>query len=408
MSSGTIPKKYLIVSQYYYPDVTAAAFRIKETVDILLSLGHRVTVIAAEPHRGDIGKSRPIDDGRATVLRVPIVRISGKSKWNYILHYLSFMWNAILAALSHHGPGPDVVLASSPPLFVGVAGWIISRITGGRFVLDIRDIWPDSAVVVGQLRRESIIFKVAKIVEKSLYKKARLVSCVARPMGDYIRAVSGKSPVIIYNGIPRDYFQVNRTAAGKIIHLLADGKMNIMYVGNMGFCQNLDLVLDAALRFKEEGIQDIQFLLIGTGVERPLLEEKKRRLGLRNVVIDGPVQKEEAMELMRNASALCLQLKDDGTMEKTIPSKVFDYMVAGKPILYGIKGEGDEILRSVAGNLAFQPGSVDSFVGSIRELRRDYPALARAAEENSRRVQDQFVREDLVRKLDDRIQTLFG
>ena len=117
-------KKILIISQFYYPDVTACAFRIKETVDLLLAKGHAVHVIAGEPHKGQI-KGQQIDDGNATVTRVKLFKYSGKGKWNYILHYLSFMFGAVAASFKHPSRF-DVVWASSPPLFTAISGYFVS------------------------------------------------------------------------------------------------------------------------------------------------------------------------------------------------------------------------------------------------------------------------------------------
>ena len=156
MRSRQPGKSILVVSQFYHPDITAAAFRIRETAEILVALGHRVTVVTAEPHKGAVADETAVDDGQVTVIRVPIEKYQGGGKWRYIRHYLSFMVNAV--RYGRHGVDrPDVVWASSPPLFVGVAGLILARLLGARFTLDIRDLWPDSAVVVGQIRRPGIM-----------------------------------------------------------------------------------------------------------------------------------------------------------------------------------------------------------------------------------------------------------
>jgi glycosyltransferase involved in cell wall biosynthesis len=400
-------RSYLILSQYYYPDVTAAAFRIKETVDILTARGHRVTVIAAEPHRGETGLSGPLDDGKAAVIRVPIRKTDGTGKWNYIRHYLSFMGNALWAGLTCRTRF-DAVIATSPPLFTAIAGWCLSLWHQAPFILDIRDIWPDSAVTVGQIRRESLLYKMAKVVELVLYRKARLISCVAEPMGEYIHEVSRKKPLIIYNGIPESYLSPDPVAAARVASFFQPGKRHIVYVGNMGFCQNLDLVLTTAATLQQRGIDDLHFLLIGTGVERPQLEERVARERLHNVTIAGPVGKTDAIELIRRADALSLQLKADETMEKTIPSKVFDYLIGGVPILYGIKGEGARILEQVPGNIAFEPDSTEGFLHAVLQIREKYDILAKLAGENIRLVRERFLRERLVEKLDERIGRLLA
>jgi hypothetical protein len=114
---------------------------------------------------------------------------------------------------------------------------------------------------------------------------------------------------------------------------------------------------------------------------------------LDNVVIIGPVVKEQAMQLMRKSSALFFQLKDDMVMEKTVPSKVFDYMTAGKPILFGIKGEGKMILEQVKGNIHYQSDSIESFINAVRKLKYNYKQLSKYARENMVIVEKYYTRE---------------
>ena len=148
----------------------------------------------------------------------------------------------------------------------------------------------------------------------------------------------------------------------------------------MGYVQNLQIVLEAAKQIKIE-MPEVIFYLIGDGIEKKKLEKFKEDNLLDNVVIMGPVLKEQAMQLMRKSSALFFQLKDDMVMEKTVPSKVFDYMTAGKPILFGIKGEGKEILEQVKGNIYYQPDSAESFINAVRKLKKNYKQLSEYAKE---------------------------
>ncbi len=409
MKSNTSPKNFLIITQYYYPDITAAAFRIRETVDILKSKGHNIVVVAAKPHKGESVNKIQIDDGGIKVIRVPIIKYRGKGKWNYILHYLSFMIMAILAGLYRVKGKKDVVIASSPPLFVGVAGLIVSKFKRARFVLDIRDIWPDSAVVTGQLSKNSLLYKYAKKVEKRLYKVSHLISCVAKPMAAYIGdIVDSKKVVVVYNGLAEKYSKLDNIekSSSKNI-LLSKDKINIVYVGNMGWCQDLKLILISAQQIKNEGINNIVFYLIGDGVEKEELLRIKEEKQIGNVIIAGPVEKSEAVNLIYNSSVLFLQLKDDKTMEKTIPSKVFDYMIAGKPILFGIQGEGKEILSNVKGNIYFDSGSVESFNEALIKIQKNYNFFAVYAKENREIVIKDYSREKMVERLEERIQNFF-
>ncbi len=391
-SPGKLPK-ILIVTQFYYPDVTACAFRMRETAELLRQMGCEVHVVAGEPHKGQVDRQQ-IDDAGIEVSRVPLVKYEGRGKWNYIAHYLSFMFGAIKAARRHRGKF-DVVWASSPPLFTGIAGLIIAWCKKAPLCLDIRDIWPESAVVAGQIKADGMLFKVAKVIEYLLYRAASEITCVARPMADYISKVSGgRVPTVVYNAIPAEMVAEEALPVDK-----SPRQLNILYIGNMGYCQNLGLVVEAATILAREGETRIRFQLTGNGVEKPLLEEAIKARNLTNVEVTGLVSKDRAVEMIRNAHALMLHLKDDGTMDKTIPSKVFDYMSGGRPILYGLKGEASDILGAIEGNLYYDPADPASLVRQARHLLENYATLATAATRNLEEVKTSYLRESMVARL---------
>ncbi|MDD3000750.1 MAG: glycosyltransferase family 4 protein [Candidatus Riflebacteria bacterium] len=385
--------KILIVSQFYYPDITACAFRMHETAQILAEMGHEVHVVGGEPHKGQVSDSG-IDDGKIKVVRVELFK-NPVGKWNYIRHYLSFMFGAIKAARKLDSVY-DVVWASSPPLFTGIAGWAIAREKGAKFCLDIRDIWPESAVVAGQISGKGVLFNAAKIIEKMLYDAANQITCVAKPMAEYIKTIcAGCEPVVIYNAISES--MLSKGGAQSF-----DGNLNILYIGNMGFCQNLNLVLDAAKILQNKNITNIRFVMIGNGVEKQMLGQRIQDENIELAEIRDVVSKEKAIELMGQAHALMLHLKDDGTMDKTIPSKVFDYMAAGRPVLYGLKGEACDILGGSGGNLKYDPADAQSLADVATTLLSDYSKFSVAATKNVDLVKSSFLREAMTRKLVDK------
>lgn len=382
--------KILIVSQFYYPDITACAFRIHETAKFLADMGHEIHIIGGEPHKGNSGEEIN-DDPRLKVLRVPIYKNVG-GKWNYIRHYLSFMFGAIKASRKLDS-NYDAIWASSPPLFVGIAGWAIAFEKKCKFCLDIRDIWPESAVVAGQIKKDGVLFRAAKIVEKLLYKFADKITCVAKPMAEYIKSIAPNAePVVIYNSIPSELIPTSNLEIATEPNCL-----NILYIGNMGFCQNLGLVLDAAKILSEKGEQRIKFTMVGAGVEKQLLQQRISDEKLTNVEILDVVSKKKAVEMTGTADALMLHLKDDGTMDKTIPSKVFDYLAGGKPILYGLRGEAAEILQRTEGNIYYETSQ--DLADAAITLLDNYNEYASKAAYNRKLVKDEFLREKMTEKL---------
>ena len=283
----------------------------------------------------------------------------------------------------------------------------MSAIQGSQFILDIRDIWPDSAVAAGQLNKNSKLYKFGKLIEQWLYQKSDLITCVSMPMAEYIKGFTKiDKVVVIYNGVPNQYLHNESYLNENNQDLFQDNKINITYLGNMGYVQNLQVVLEAAKQIQDE-LPEVVLYLIGDGIEKTKLEKFRKANLLDNVVIVGPVAKEQAMQLMRKSSALFFQLKDDMVMEKTVPSKVFDYMTAGKPILFGIKGEGKMILEQVKGNIYYQPDSAESFINAVRKLKKNYKQLSKYARENMVIVEKYYTRENMVDKLEKHFQELF-
>lgn len=392
MTSTGKPLKILIVTQFYHPDVTACAFRMHETAQLLSKMGCEVSVVAGVPHKGTV-EGTGINDGNVKVTRVDIVKYTGGGKWNYILHYLSFMWNAIKAGSALEGPF-DVVWASSPPLFTGIAGQIIASKKNARFCLDIRDIWPESAVVAGQLSADSPMFKAAKMVEKWLYGKANLITCVSKPMAEYIKGICGKTPEVIYNAVP-----ASMVSDAVVPVETSPEPLTILYVGNMGRVQNLPLVAEAAKILAEKGEKRIKFKLVGDGAVKAEFVKLVNDYKLNNVEIGDLVSKETAIDMVKHSHALMLHLKDDGTMAKTIPSKLFDYMAAGRPILYGLQGEACEILGTDEGNLAYNADDATSLASQAEYLLANYNELAQKAAANHTKLKERFLRDKMVEKL---------
>lgn len=296
-------------------------------------------------------------------------------------------------------------MVSSPPLFIGLTGWILAKIKRAKFVLDIRDLWPDFAVSAGALSEEGILYKLGKKMERFLYLRSDLITSVSKPMRDYISETSRdyKKVGVIYNAIDTDFledFPKKASTERKIKDNLSLGdKILVTYLGNIGLAQGLDAIIEAATILKERSIENVIFSIIGGGVLRASLEQKAALRGLNNVVFNGPFSRKKAFKHMVDSSALLINLKGGGMLYKTIPSKVFDYLYANKPILYGIEGEGKEILSSLHGNLYFKPSNADSLVESVMNLSKNYQQYLKNAQNNRSYLLENYSREKMCGKL---------
>jgi len=300
------------------------------------------------------------------------------------------IWHGVVKGFS--GWRPEVLWASSPPLFAGLSGRVLSVFYRCPLVLDIRDIWPECAVSAGQMSADGVAFRIGKFLEKHLYTNAKHITCVARPMRDYITAHTGVPISVIYNGVPSN----GDLGAPQSRPSMRARNRVLLYAGNIGRVQSLDLLIRAWAEIAaDDELADWTIRLIGSGAVEDKLTELVARFNLGSRVrFDPPMTREAVMREIADADLLYLSLKGDDVLKMTIPSKLFDYMLAGRPIVAGLAGEGREILESTGANLCHDPGDLDQTKRAIREGISRYSELARVSERNRTLVLKQYRRQD--------------
>jgi glycosyltransferase involved in cell wall biosynthesis len=388
--------RILVISQYFPPDITAAAFRIGDAVEYLLRNGHKVSVITAQPHKAIITfesvEHEFLED--VTIYRSKIASVGKGGLRRYLLHYFSFvlgcMYNGIFLYLKKWRP--QIIWATSPPLFTGISAFLLSKIFRCPFVFDIRDIWPESAVSAGQISRSGIAFKMGKALELKSYAMADHLTCVSNYMAQYLSEMSSTPVTAVRNGVnPIEDLKRKQFSSQKII----------MYAGNFGRVQGLEVLIKgfADLQDKEQ-LKNWKVILIGTGAHETKLRNLISRSHLNEKVkILPPISRDKVMQKMASAGILFMNLKPDKVFELTIPSKVFDYMFAGRPILAGIVGEGKQILETTGGNLCFEPDNVESFKSVLMKVASKMPLFEKKASRNKEFVLTHYTREKSLMKL---------
>ena len=389
--------KILFLSQYFPPDITAAAFRVSETAKLLNNKGFQVVVLTAEPHRIRVEESLKVKY-KYKVIRSPIKRLKKGGTLNYVIHYISFMLSSILWGIFKTNSKFDYVIASSGPLFNGISGLLLSKIKRAKFIFDVRDLEPDTAVAANQLNPEGIFYNRGKMLERFLYNNADLITCVSEDMKSKIlKMKSSPNPIeVIYNSINEKTFMNWEREFGSKTNDNVNKDFTISYAGNIGYLQNLRVIIEAAKSLKKE---KVKFILIGDGVERSLLESEVEKRGLDNVVFKGPYNKKTAFHHMLSSSAMLVHLKSKEVLFNTIPSKFFDYLYANKPILYGIKGEGKRFLDKLPGNIYFEPEEPESLSNAVKRLLTNYEYFSENAKQNRDFLLRNFTRERMVDKL---------
>jgi glycosyltransferase involved in cell wall biosynthesis len=288
-----------------------------------------------------------------------------------------------------------VIYASSPPLFVGVSGQVLSYLFWRPVVLEIRDVWPDTAVAAGQLSRDGKAYAIGRCLERFLYRRARQITCVAKPMRRYIETQCRVPVTVIYNGVRRQH------VPDLVMNDSSNDKKTLLYAGNLGHLQNLEFAIRCFVEWAaERQISDWRFRIVGEGSRsnelRQLVNEMKAE---RFVELMPAVPREAVNAEMVSADALYLGLVESDVLKYTIPSKLFDYLAAGRPIVASLMGEGREILHQTNANLCFSPNDSAGMKSALDTLIKDIEQLQRESAENRELVLRDFSRETATQRL---------
>jgi len=362
------------VCHYFVPERAAPAARVHEFARAWVQAGHAVSVITTFPNH-PLGRIPPAYRGRwwATerldgirVLRCWLYAVPNRGVGRRGLDHLSFMLTALAFGLPRLGK-VDVVVASSPTLFSALAAWIIARLRRVPFVLEIRDLWPEAIVGLGLMRPGPVV-QILEGLARFLYRQATLVVVVTEAFADRLVAqgVPRAKLSVIPNGADTRLFSpaangsIPRAALGLNEHFV------VAYIGSHGLSHGLGAILDAA------ALQpDVTYLLVGDGADRERLLDERDRRGLRNVVMRPSVDKAYVPGLYAAADVCLVPLRDVPVFDAFVPSKLFEMLAAGRPVIGAVRGEAREILARSGGALLVEPERSDQLAEAVDRLRAD-------------------------------------
>ncbi len=394
--------RLLLVSQYFTPEITAAPLRLHPFAAGLVARGHDVEVLCEIPnhpqgvvHPGYGGRPlrrETVDGIRVTHVRAHVSR--SKHPAHRVASYASYAGIATL--VGSFAKRPDVILASSPPLTVGVVGAALSKRFRVPWVLDVRDLWPEVAVTLGQVSSSSRSLRAAAWLERRLYGSAAAVTTVTEPFCADIGALRDPDGVhLLPNGTSREWLDAAALEPSRAeLGLPADGFL-LTYAGNVGLSQNLDTAIEAVA----EAGSDFRLLIVGHGASRPRLEDLAAELAPDRVTFRDPVPPAEAARHLRASDALLVSLGDSPALGKTIPIKLYDYCAVGRPVVVAAPGEARRIAEDRGVAMVAAPGDRTSLLEAIVALR-DRPELGEQLSARAREFATEHLREDLVAKLE--------
>lgn len=399
----------LFLSHYFPPEVNAPASRTWEHCREWVKQGHRVTVVTCAPNhpRGRVFDGyrnrwfqRELVDG-IDVIRVWTYVTANEGVVKRTLNYVSFMVTAILAA--PFLPKADVVISTSPQFFNGLAGYFVSRFKRAPWVLEIRDLWPESIFAVGAIRNRWVI-RALEALEMFAYRAADRIVPVTDAFKKYMvnKGIDAQKIDVIKNGVDLRFYKPWQGANSLVALLELEGKFVASYVGTHGMAHGLEVVLHAAKRLVHR--PDIVFLLVGDGADRKRLLALKDEWKLDNVVMVDQ-QPKENMPLLWDLSNVSLVLLKKSDLFKTvIPSKIFESMAMKKPIVLGVEGEAKEIIEQAKSGICIEPGNADALAAAVLALCDDASRCAELGESGRAFVAAHYDRTVLAKRFENVIE----
>ncbi|MFZ3130808.1 MAG: glycosyltransferase family 4 protein [Desulfosporosinus sp.] len=367
--------RILMITQYFPPETGAAQVRLKEVAKALQAQGHQVQVVTAFPNHlmGVIpqeyrGKFFMRDEYEGIpLLRTWVYPVPRGRFWKRLLNYFSFVFSACYGVIK--ADPTDVIFVESPPLFIGFTALFARGVKRVPLILNISDLWPESAVSLGLVTNKRLI-AWAEHFELYLYRKAWKISAQTQGILTNLRnrGIPDEKFVFLPNGVDPKLFY-KQEPDKEIVKLLdLEGKFVILYAGTMGYAHGVEVVAGAAEKLKED---KVVFLFVGDGSERPKLEEmaKERKLTGFRFVDFQPIT--EMHRYYSVAQASLSTLRRYKLAEGVRPSKIFPAMASEKPLIYVGEGEGAEIAQASGGALVLPPEDPEALAEAVRKLMQD-------------------------------------
>jgi len=383
--------KLLILSQYFPPEVGAPQNRLYELALRLESKGIDISVLTAMPnypqmvvHKEYQGKCYYKEDMNGLKVHRSWIYVSNsKSILPRLLNYFSFVFSSLWFGLFKIKK-QDVLLVESPPLFLGITAYLLSRAKGAKMIFNVSDLWPESAEKLEIINNKTLL-SLATTLEEFCYRKSALITGQTQGIVRNIKSrFPNKRVYWLKNGVDIKFYDVNKTQQEANAWRKANGYSEedfiLFYGGIIGHAQGLDIILNAAKIIEDK--PKIKFVMLGSGPEKERLLALKEELKLNNLEFYDAVPKTKMQEIIMDMNATIVPLKKLDLFKGAIPSKIFENLALKKPIILGLEGEAKELFID-EGNcgLAFEPENTEDLVKQILILYNN-PELSKQLGEN--------------------------
>jgi len=402
----------LLISQYFPPEIGAGATRSESLVRYLREKGWEIEVISELPNypTGIIPANyrhsfhQKEEYCGSTIHRLWVWANSRSSNIQKMGLFLTFLWSSLLYIL-FHPKKYDLVYASSPPIFAAVAGCLIAKILRTRFVLEIRDIWPDAAVDIGSVDRDSLFFKIASIIEHWLYKQADLIIPVTEAAETIIKHRSPETKTqVVFNGVDLENFHRIDNPMDFVEESYDSDKFRIGYVGSLGVIHDMKTVVEAAKLCEDD--PEIEFIVVGDGSQRNKFLNYVNEVKPVNLKWLGLKPHELIPAYISSFDVALNPVYDHATFESIITVKFYEYLACGVPVISTARGQLQKE-GILSGAITIDPGEPRKLACKIIELKNDPQKLTEMRKKAPEYIK-KFTRRSMTFKLSDILTELIN
>ena len=401
--------KILIHTDEYYPTAQACSYRMQVFVDIFTAMGDEVTVITSSANKANGSFDSKLHSEK--IIYSPTVRMKKKTTIMRILNNFSFSFSSVFSAI--RTGKADIVITTSPPPLVSIAGWFIARLKGAKLVYDVRDIWPDVALEMNSFTEDSFFCKVFRAVTGFMYKHADIVTTVSpgkekkieahviNYKGNDDRSKSINNVWLIGNGFDEHVLE-NKLDTNIIDKYELNKKFTCVYIGNIGLAQGLSSLLDIAAKTRHK---EVQFLCFGMGAEKDFLEKRVFEEKLTNVRFCGVVEHAKVFSLLSYSKISFIPLKSSN-MKDSVPTKVYEALGIGCPVFLVAEGDSASIIDETGLGVHVSPDKPDLLVRVFDEMIDNYEKFDAHRESTMQLMRNKYSRQRIAINFERKLKEL--
>jgi glycosyltransferase involved in cell wall biosynthesis len=360
-----------LITQYYQPEIGAASSRWGDYVKLLIQEGHKVTVLCETPNypKGKIYEgyrnqwyNKEILSKNLTIIRSGVWVNNRKSTLKLLGNYFSFVFSGLINSIKVKNY--DLIIISSPPLFVGIIGIFLKLIKKCVILLDVRDIWPESVIALGSLKSNWLL-NMGRWLEMKIYNIVDGYIFPVPGFSNYFKEnfpKEFKKPQFhLMNGVDKDF--ITRPTKTK-----ENNFFTVLYSGNMGLAQGLEVIVNCAEKLVD---YPINFKFIGDGIKKQELIDLVDLKNLNNIIFENSLPRLKLIEEIKKASVCVVPLIDKKLFRVAIPSKIFEILACSKPVILGLKGEAEKIIKKNNCGIIVEPENAEKLKNAVLTYYND-------------------------------------